>query len=188
MPPLKKILPPIVGTITGLAIGFFIMTTTIVTEPGYESVLKIEPPFLSGHLTMDSDGPGTHRHLRFIYGVPVKMIQEFNETGAVLITKDLGSMKADISVTLKVADAAELLWAAGSDWYAQEIQMAVAASAGLAGLSFSQKDLEELNPKQRVLLDMMATAHLQKIIAEKNLPLDVIDYKVMKVYPGKTDI
>lgn len=186
MPPLRRILPPIVGSLTGLAIGFFIMTTTLVTEPGYESVLKIEPPFLPGHLTGDADGPGTHRHLRFIYGIPVKVMQDFQESGATLISNDLRSMSADVSVTLRITDSAELLRVAGEDWYGQEVRMAVSASAGLAGMYFTQKDLQDADPLKRVLLDTAGASQLQKILVEKDLPLEVHQYRILKIYPQES--
>lgn len=185
MPQLSRILPPIAGTLLGTSIGFYVMSVPLVTDPGYQSVLKIQPPFLSSVFTGDVDEPGKHYHLRFTSGIPVKTIQAFTEHGAAIITNDYRAMAASVQVTLRVTDPVALLRGFGEDWYKQEVSLAVAAAAGLAGMSFGEEDLNRKGGGEAKMFEGEAASQLRKILLEKNIPVTVDEYRLIDVHSSR---
>ena len=178
----KKILPRVLGSIVGASIGLYLMTTSVITEPGYESALMIQPPFLSAVFTGDVDQPGKHYHLQFTTGIPVKKVQEFTEVGVQLISSDYKSVKADITLTLKVDEPARLLRDNGEGWYKQQVAMAVRGTAGLTGMGFSEEDLLGGDAVDTGRFNILAMLKLQEVMSNKDIPVIVQNFKVVRVY------
>lgn len=178
----KKLLPCVVGTTLGLSIGAYLMTTSVVTESGYESVLMIKPPFLSAVYTGDADEEGKHRHLQFTYGIPVKKVQEFTEVGVELFTMDHKSVKADVRVTLKINDSSKLLRNDGESWYQKQVGMAVQGTAGLTGMGFSESVLLSGQDVDIGRFNILGMLKLQSVLNEKDVPVIVQNFNVVRVY------
>lgn len=187
MPSLSRVLPPVIGSIIGASIGVYLMSTIVVTDPGYQSVLEIQPPFLSSRFTGYVDEAGKHYHLRFTSGIPVKVVQVFTEPSASIITNDYHAMAASVQVTLRVVDPVELIRSYGEDWYRQEVALAVAASAGLAGMSFGESDLSNGGEGERAMFESEAANQLRKILREKNIPVAVDEYNLIDVHASKNN-
>lgn len=166
------------GAMAGLAIAFALSTSVVETEPGFESVILMDPPFLPAVVTGLVDTTGTKRHYNFAKGLPVRINQEWTEFGVEVFTSNHEIIKVDVRVKLKVRDSAKLIMIDGEDWYQKEVSSAVRAAAGLAAMKFSLAAIKDRQENAQWFGVVMGV-NLQTFISDKDLPLSVIDAEIV---------
>lgn len=177
------VLGALAGVVIGLSAGLFLISSKVVTEPGFESVIVTQPPFLSPRVTGEVDGPGEHYHFKFAHGIPVQKQQTFVSKGILVFAQGYEQLGMDVEVAFEVADAPRLLITFGEDWYADYAENAVAAAVGLTGMNFPVGMIVLPSEFDRDRFQLAAKIQLQRFMINKGMPLIVRDIKVTKATP-----
>lgn len=173
------------GSIVAIALFFWLFfVKSIVTEPGFQTVLIDQPYLSSGGVRPEPLSPGRIVVFRTTQGIPVQVTpitypQEFDD----LPTKDNSLLNFQTSIQVKVTDPVKLISKFGERWYENNIMRPFTSAFRDITKNYSMTQIMSDSITAGVMEQKLIETMNAKAVAD-GIPVEIMDFNMGQGRPN----